>query len=521
MNYTAVAGGTTVPTTGNNFNDIFKQYERVLVESLVTAFGLDAILQQHDQLGGDVDTIHNVRQIGKDGSEMQYKNAGNLAAYECRGDYDSHAYHSHPEYIRINRGISEQKRAGTLTDAYTGERIAPNEKTDLDHIISAKEIHDDRGRVLAGIEGAELANKESNLRATNPHTNRTKKAKTMDEFLEQRGDEYTPEQIEKMKRLDSQSRETYNHTIEKEYYTSPKFQKDMAAAAGKVGARMAARQAIGFVFAEIWFAVKAEFQLNHKMDTDSDFGQFVQKIGNGIKTGFENAKRKYKEILQKTLDGAVSGVLASVTTTIANIFFTTSKNVVTLIRQVYASFVEAVKVLVLNPDDLPLGDKLRAVAKIISTGASVAVGVVVNLAIAETPLGKIPVIGDIVQTFCGTLVTGIMSCTLLMFFDRSKVVNQLVEFLNTYSMHNVVEYFKEVGVALEKYAAELMKLDAAKFSKETKRFSALTSKIDSISSDREMNETLKRFYAETGLPTPWKGDFNTFMGNRNNRLVFE
>ena len=38
---------------------IFQQYERVLVESLITSFGLDFIVK--DQHGGDVDTIFNVR----------------------------------------------------------------------------------------------------------------------------------------------------------------------------------------------------------------------------------------------------------------------------------------------------------------------------------------------------------------------------------------------------------------------------------------------------------------------------
>ncbi len=165
QSYAGTISGLEIPPSGENFKDIFQQYERVLVESLITAFGLDAFLQRYDQIGGDVDTIHNVRQIGKDGSQMTYKNEGNMAAYELRGDYDSHSYHSHSEYIRINRGVSEQKKAGTLVDAYTGERIAPNGRTDLDHIISAKEIHDDRGRVLAGLSGEDLANTETNLRA--------------------------------------------------------------------------------------------------------------------------------------------------------------------------------------------------------------------------------------------------------------------------------------------------------------------------------------------------------------------
>ena len=60
-------------------DSIFKQYERVLVESLITSFGLDFLVR--DRVGGDVDTIHNVRQIGKN-PDMVYKNKANERAYE-------------------------------------------------------------------------------------------------------------------------------------------------------------------------------------------------------------------------------------------------------------------------------------------------------------------------------------------------------------------------------------------------------------------------------------------------------
>ena len=39
---------------------IFKQYEYVVIQSIVTSFGLDFLVK--DNLGGDVDTIHNVRE---------------------------------------------------------------------------------------------------------------------------------------------------------------------------------------------------------------------------------------------------------------------------------------------------------------------------------------------------------------------------------------------------------------------------------------------------------------------------
>lgn len=46
----------------DSYDTIFSQYEKVVVQALATSFGLDFLIQ--DRHGGDVDTIHNVRQIG-------------------------------------------------------------------------------------------------------------------------------------------------------------------------------------------------------------------------------------------------------------------------------------------------------------------------------------------------------------------------------------------------------------------------------------------------------------------------
>ena len=229
----------------NVLSSIFKQYESVIIQSLITSFGLDFLVT--DRHGGDVDTIHNVRQIGSD-PELQYKNAANKAAYDNRGEYNSSEYHSDPRYISKNREVSAQKKNGELYDSYTGEKIAFNEKSDLDHVVSAKEIHDDRGRVLAGLSGTDLANSPENLQATNPHTNRTKKADSMDKFLDKYGDEYTDEQKANMRQKDKQARKAYEAKLAKAYYTSPAFAKDVAKAAGTVGVQMGLRQAVGFLF---------------------------------------------------------------------------------------------------------------------------------------------------------------------------------------------------------------------------------------------------------------------------------
>ncbi|MFI3214866.1 MAG: hypothetical protein R3Y24_16255 [Eubacteriales bacterium] len=236
---------------------IFKEYERVIIESLITSFGLDFLVQ--DQDGGDVDTIHNVRQMGTD-PDMTYKNSENQKAYENRGRYNSKAYHSDSAYKQKNREVSQMKRDGRQNDAYTNKKFARNGKSDLDHVISANETHNDPGRVLSGLSGVDLANNDSNLRPTNPHTNRTKKANSMDDFLGKYGEEYSESQKETMRNCDSSARKKYNSAINQKYYTSSGFMKDTAKSVGKTGFAMGVRQAVGFIFTEIWFAVNDEFK---------------------------------------------------------------------------------------------------------------------------------------------------------------------------------------------------------------------------------------------------------------------
>lgn len=65
---------------------LFDQFEKVIIESIITSFGLDFLLIK-DRHAGDVDTVHNVRQIGKD-AEMIYKNEQNRVDYDERGKYE-------------------------------------------------------------------------------------------------------------------------------------------------------------------------------------------------------------------------------------------------------------------------------------------------------------------------------------------------------------------------------------------------------------------------------------------------
>lgn len=516
-------------------DSLFQQYERVIFESIITSFGLDLFIK--DQHGGDVDTILNVRQIGTD-AEMTYKNVLNQSAYENRPQYNYNDYHGKNETYGKMKSTARDAfhETGTpVTDIYTGKDLYfysrsaakgnADKQASIDHILTAHTIAEDRGRVLSELKGEDLANSPDNLVFTNAGLNSSMGATKINgevveipKYLELHP-EIAPDMRKRMMDEYARAQKNYEVKIARAYYTSPQFITDSAKAAGKLGVKMGARQVWGFIFAEIWFAERDELQ---KTQSPLDPEKLFTALGIGVKRGVENAKSKYKDLIQKFIDGTSAGILASLTTTLCNIFFTTAKHAVRIIRQSYASLTQAMNVLFLNPEDLLFGERMRATSKILATGASIVLGTLVSEALEDTGVGKIPVVGEIITTFCGSLVSGIMTCSLLYFLDRSELINNLAKFLDKVpTISQNVQYFRQQAEYFKQYAAELMKIDLKQFMEEINQYETVSAQIQAAKTENELNRVLHQAYTELHITLPWEGDFSTFMANAHNHMVFE
>ena len=194
-----------------------------------------------------------------------------------------------------------------------------------------------------------------------------------------------------------------------------------------------------------------------------------------------------------------------------------------VIRQTYASLVEACKILFINPDNLPFGQRMQAVAKVLAAGASVVVGTIVQEAIQKTPVGAIPVLGDVISVFCGTAVTGIMSCSLLYFLDHSETIRKLVHSLdNLHFIGKEVDYFRKQAAYFEEFAAKLENIDLRKFREETAAYRMLVDNLEAVRTEGELNTCLQNALETIGVKIPWgEGNFGSFMQDRSRTLVFE
>lgn len=101
------------------------------------------------------------------------------------------------------------------------------------------------------------------------------------------------------------------------------------------------------------------------------------------------------------------------------------------------------------------------------------------------------------------------------------MVGSLVFSISKGTLGEIIDFFNEQADYFEAYAAELTKIDLKKFSMKTAFFSRTAHMIESANSQEELNTMLHRSLESLDIALPWKGDFNEFMSDRSNTLVFE
>lgn len=384
-------------------NIVFDKIKKDIVSSIAGPFGIGKLLSAYDKVGGNVDTIHNVR-------SGVYATKKEEAAYENRPVYDSHSVHSDPKYIAVNREHATQQKTTGINDSYSDSVISARDNRNLDHVISAKEIHDDPGRVLAGIKTEDLANISENLASTTESINKSKGAKSSEEFaaylettatdrkekikiLKEKADLTIKEEqelkklieldgvnIKKLKEEDEKAREASNNEVNT-YYVSSKFITNAVVTGVAEGAKMGFQQSFGILLVEFFSASFAEIK-------DIFNGGFIgEQLYSNIKSRLKRVSLRildrWKDLFDSCYTGFISGFFSNLVTTIINAFITTSKRLVRMIREGFFSLLKALKYIVLPPQNMTYREALHEAVKLIAAGGVVIVGVVLEEAIEK------------------------------------------------------------------------------------------------------------------------------------------
>lgn len=524
------------------------ELEKTVLNSLVTTFGLDFLLME-DKKGGDVDTIHNVRK-GIYATDKEKEN------YQNREKYNSHAYHSDSRYIQKGREDKKQQEQGILQDKYRENEILENRKgiRQLDHTISGKEISDDSARILAELNGVDLANQESNLNSTHWYINNLKRDHSVEYFIgeiapkklmelenaikiqeekiksmpantpkEKQNKKQELEKLEgskekkkaieqvlnnkdKMIEADKKARYEYNRKINYSYYSSSKFFNNTVNEMNKKGLAMGARQALGLVCAEAWFELRNEIPtIYQKHKNHFDFKLFLTDIKDTFKKIWERIKNRFSDLFTSFKDSYIAGALASLNTTILNIFLTTEKMIGKMIRELWNSLIGIIKLIFFNPKRLAFGDLLREALKLLALGVSTLVGSMLN-----SHLNLAFPLGNEISMFISALVTGLLNLGFVYFLEHSEAAKKIWNFLNSFKspMELAIDKAKEINAKLDDFLVELTRIEFNMDIEELRNFS---DELRMSSSELERSFILKKEIERRNIALPFEsGNLDSF-----------
>ena len=427
-------------------DDLLKECKNKVVEGVVIPFGLGGVVAHYDKNGGNVNTVHNVR-------EGVYATEDERRRYRKRGEYDGAAYHSHSKYKEVNA----RAKQGPVDDAYVGGKVRGIQN--LDHVVAAKEVHDDPGRVLAGLNGADLANTESNLKFTNEHVNKSKKALSMDDYVAFRKNRVSQIQgqidalehkasagklnanqeksLDELKRakakfendgfdeklaksVDKKARAEMEKTIGKAYYGSAKFAKSVAATGAAEGLKMGWQQALGLALTEFFVGIIDEARDAYKNGFKIEDSGFWESLRKRFMRVVKRVVARWRAALDAFKQGVISGFLSNLVTVLINCVVRTGKNLVRMIREGFFSLVRAIKILLTRPNGMTMREAAHEATKIIASGLVVVGGIALaewlDKMIALCP--PLELVSDILVTIVSGVVTGIATALVVYAIDK-------------------------------------------------------------------------------------------------------
>lgn len=395
---------------------------------------LDEVWKQFgNQIGLDMTNETLNQKYDREHQDETYKNVGKKVMQD-------------PKYKEANKAMKEQQQSGNLKDEYTGKNINKNDDANLDHVIPRKELYENKRRKQAGINTEDLANKDENLKPTNESLNKSKGAKSVDEYIsgrEQREkdlreqnervnkkiDESNMSDVEKRKAKEKNNKrlqdklDTDDELMKKAYKKSSKsINKEIAEGVAEETAKKAGKDALKEM------AVAALISL--LKEVMNAFVRFLKSQAKSFKSFWEEMKKAIKSFFEKITNVLQTGASSVVGTIVIEIFgpiVSTFKKLASLIKQGVSSVMDAVRYLNDKENkNKPFSIKVAQVGKIITaslvSGGAIFLGELFEKLLQSIPemLIELPLLGTlahVIGMFLASLVSGLVGAITINLID--------------------------------------------------------------------------------------------------------
>lgn len=408
------------------FDKLILDCRKEVINSIVTPFGLGKIVAAYDKVGGNVTTIHNANQkiYAKKEDEYNrndYTNTKNSNGQQFAGNGKNS--------VGSNFTKSKMDKNGEVIDAYTG-KTQRADTTSPDHIESLSQYHKDGGFMQSIKQRADFGTDENNLALTDRSINQSMRDYDKKEWQEketQKGlknkDKFAIDEEKLNNELNKAKEVKENHlptNLEKgEYYL-----KNSASTGLNEGSKMGMQQAIGLVMTEFFTALFDEILDIYKNGFSNGFenDRFFSVLKERLKNIALRIQEKWKDVAIAFKDGFLSGFISNLVTTAINMFVTTGKRVVRIIREGIYSLFKAVKMLIFPPENMTYEEAMHEAKKVIASGLIITLGVIAEQYIDSLIKGSVILepLSDILTTIFVGAITGLAVTMTVYYIDKKK-----------------------------------------------------------------------------------------------------
>lgn len=385
-------------------NDLLAKAQRDIVAAIAGPLGLGKVLAVYDKQGGNVTTIHNAQQGIYANTDERYN----------RDDYDRGLNSQgkkfagdHENSVGATFTKGQLDSMGQLTDGYTGETVM-GKHTSPDHIVPLKSYHKNGGYMQSKTQRADFGTDTENLISTQRSINQSMSDEEKLEWVDKKSNGRTVTNEEHhgidrdrleaaVKRGQTAADRHGPSTSEKAaFYTTHAAQTGMTE-----GLKMGAQQAFGMLMVELFSSALDEIKDLYRNGRQSE--TILAELGERLKRVGVKVAGKWEQMLDSFSGGFISGFISNAMTVLINLFVTTGKRAVRMIREGIFSLLKALKTFLFPPKDMSFAQAAHEALKLLAAGGVVVGGVALEEA-AEKLILSVPLFAPIAGVLTAVLV---------------------------------------------------------------------------------------------------------------------
>lgn len=423
----------------DRFDQLIDDTKRGVVLSIAGPFGIGKVISAYDKTGGNVTTVNNANNNVYAEEEDRYRREQYTHSKNSKGEQFANAGKKSAGAIFTRSQMDENNM---VQDAYTGKTVKAD-TTSPDHIESLSQHHKNGGFMQTSEKKANFATDEHNLALTERSINQSMRDFDKDEWMSKRSESGIDNEArfgideKRLKGKIQQGKETSRKHLPTESDKAKYYFKKSAATGISEGAKMGVQQAFAYLLTE--FFSSAMYEIKDAYNNGLEGSSLYTDVKTRLTRVGRNLASKWKEVVKEFSEGFLSGLISNLITTLVNVFVTTSKRFVRMIREGVFSLLKALKMILFPPDNMSFVETMHEAMKLVASGGIIIAGVSLEEYVEKHMLSTL-ILAPIATVASAVIVgalTAIAMSLVAYLIDKMDILGVIKEQENRYVLDNL------------------------------------------------------------------------------------